>query len=129
MKAFPYWLSLFLTFTFPLSAVSNTFIDYQNYNHGYCPECQCYPCKCEVHNPDGSNPCPCPAHGSNPHPCPENHGKQVNTCVPPDPCCPAPVCGGACGLSICVIGLGIAVLAAAGAIIVSSNNGSANGHN
>lgn len=39
------------------------------------------------------------------------------------PCDPAPVCGTDCGISICALGIGLAALAAAAAIIVSSGNG------
>ncbi|NGX55752.1 MAG: hypothetical protein KR126chlam2_01394 [Chlamydiae bacterium] len=72
--------------------------DYQNYNHGYCPECSCTPCECQ--SADQSSPCP-PA------------------C---DPC--ASACGADCGISMCALGIGLAALAAAAAIIVSSGNGS-----
>lgn len=89
-----------------LSAASNTFLDYQNYNHGYCPTCNCEPCTCGSPQPP-------------PPPCPEPGG-------PCDPC--APVCGTECGVSICAIGVGVAAVAAAAAIIVTSSSGNRSSH-
>lgn len=62
-----------------LTAASNTFLDYQNYNHGYCPDCQCTPCTCK----SGTGSCPtCPN-----QPCSSCNGKGV---------CPNCQGGGAC---------------------------------
>jgi len=98
---------LIILFCAGIVALSGTFFadtgklyDYQNYNHGYCPECSCYPCECECQPEDA--PCPCPP-----------------SC---DPC--ASVCGTDCGISMCALGIGLAALAVAGVIIVSSGNGS-----
>lgn len=94
-----------------LTAADSTFLDYQNYNHGYCPECSCYPCRCDVPCPEEApcDPCPVP-----------------NPCNPCDPC--APVCGTECGVSICAIGIGLAAVAAAAAIIIASGNGGSTEH-
>lgn len=94
---------MLLTLSTSLSAADNTFIDYQNYNHGYCSSCNCAPCACE----------PAPA------PCQQ-------PCGPCDPC--APVCGTECGVSICAIGVGVAAVAAAAAIIIASGDGSSTSH-
>lgn len=92
----------------PLRA-SDTFVDYQNFNHGYCPDCNCYPCRCGEENfLDAEDPC-------DDEPCDE--------CEKPDPCNPACVCGTNCGISLWVVGLVIAGVATAGALIIGSSNG------
>lgn len=112
-------LAVVLTFfhgkSYPLFAAQ---YDYQNYNHGYYPECDC--CGC--------NPCCC--------------GETVAESAPdqlppptPAPCskpcespCAASVCGTGCGISMYALGIGIAALCAAAVIIISSGNGSAHNH-
>ncbi len=84
-----------------MHAETSNLYDYQNYNHGYCPECECSPCTCQ---PSGEQTT-CPAACSS---CEGN----------------APVCGTECGISICALGVAVAALAAAAAIIISSGNGS-----
>ena len=104
MKKVTALLSLMLVaFSTSLAAADNTFIDYQNYNHGYCSSCNCAPCVCDPSPP----PCSVP-------------------CAPCDPC--APVCGTECGVSICAIGVGVAAVAAAAAIIIASGSGSSTAH-
>lgn len=117
----------------PLSAdPSSTYIDYQNFNHGYCPTCNCYPCACAPQQyppppppipgglpPTGPIPCGAPARG--PGPC-----ATCGPCAPCDPC--APVCGTDCGVSICAIAVAVVAVAAAAAIIVASGNGSSTTH-
>jgi hypothetical protein len=122
-------------------SAGDTFMDYQNYDHGYCPECNCYPCRCNATEeelgietelpappcapcgaavvPPGALPLPVPA----PPPAAAVAAKKCPTCKKPDPCDPAPVCATNCGVSLCWIGIGIAVVATAAAIIVSTNNG------
>lgn len=102
MKAALSLLCAFLCFSMTLFSVDSTFLDYQNYNHGYCPECNCYPCRCD--GPGGCEPC--------------------NTCAVPDPCNPAPVCGTQCGLSVCAVALAIIIVAGVAAIIISSSGSS-----
>ncbi len=98
-----------------LNGASNTFIDYQNYNHGYCSTCNCAPCKCGQQNdPPPEEQPPCQACGAEQDP---------NACTPPNPCDPAPVCATECGLSLWWVGIGLAVAAAAASIIVTNNNG------
>jgi hypothetical protein len=116
MKTLFILICMVYTAILPLEAASSTFMDYQNYNHGYCPSCNCYPCRCAELDPAESPCAPC-----NPPPvAPPNAPKP---CVKPDPCNPAPVQACNCGISLWWVGLGIAGLAAAGAIIVSNNNG------
>lgn len=105
-----------------LFGASNTFIDYQNYNHGYCPDCNCYPCKCGGGAQDSP---PYPVQDAPPPACAPCGNAP---CKKPDPCAPAPVCGTNCGISLCYVGLAIAGVAAAAAIIVTSNNGSVHSH-
>ena len=108
------FLIFLIAFSSLLSAASNTFMDYQNYNHGYCPDCNCYPCKC---NAGGACPHGVSGEGS------------CNLCPKPDPCCPpATSCGTQCGVSVCAIGATIAIVAGVAAIIVSSGNGTAHAH-
>ncbi len=104
MKQMRALVTLFLLFGTPLSAADNPFLDYQNYNHGYCPECDCAPCAC-----GDPAPAPCAASGG--------------AC---DPC--APVCGTECGVSICAIGVVVAAIAGAAAIIIVSGSGSSTTH-
>lgn len=113
------------TFLSPkLVAANDTFFDYQNYNHGYCPDCNYYPCRCDT----GYTPCPtCPNSTVPPAPYPQDPDACPNgacgTCN--DVCDPgAPVCKSTCGISICAIAVAIAAVAAAAAIIVGSSNGS-----
>ena len=96
--------AILLLFIFSLQAADNTFIDYQNYNHGYCATCNYAPCICE------------PA--------------QAQTQAPSPATCPpsAPVCGTESGVSICAIGAGIAAVTAAAAIIIASGSGSSTTH-
>lgn len=122
--------------TEPVAQGNNVFIDYQNYRHGYCPSCDCYPCRCNQcppANPSSSAPCEVPPPAC-PSPC------QAPACPPPQPPCEAPceeeacapacatapcapVCGTECGISACAIGIGIAALVTAAVLIVSSGNG------
>ncbi|MBS0623392.1 MAG: hypothetical protein JSS62_02095 [Verrucomicrobia bacterium] len=109
-----------------LCAASDTFIDYQNYNHGYCPECNYYPCQCDTGYCPNVNSCSSCPNGA--PPCPP----EPPACPPPASTCGscnsydpfAPVGGGMCGVSICAIAVAIAAVAAAAAIIVGSSNGS-----
>ncbi|NGX60729.1 MAG: hypothetical protein K940chlam9_00197 [Chlamydiae bacterium] len=103
---------LLTAFALPLRASSNTFQDYQNYNHGYCPSCNCSPCGCGA---DGA----CP---EEPYPTP---CEEEEPCGPCDPC--GPVCGAECGISLCAIGVGAAAIVIAGVIILTSGDGEA-GH-
>lgn len=106
-----------------LHAADTPFLNYQNYNHGYCPECNCAPCGCA----QPPAPVPAPPPGAVPPPPPAACAPcQQQPCSPCDPC--APVCGAECGVSICAIGVGIAALAAAAAIIVASGSGSSSTH-
>ncbi|MCC5832476.1 MAG: hypothetical protein JJU12_05465 [Chlamydiales bacterium] len=107
MRTFIVFASFLLAFSSTLTAASNTFMDYQNYNHGYCPDCNCFPCKCPGGVPPSQNP-----------------GNPQGTCPKPNPCCPpATTACTQCGLNIVYIGLGIAVLATAATIIIGSGNG------
>jgi hypothetical protein len=128
MKTFISFICIFLlALALPLEAVSNTFIDYQNYNHGYCPECNCYPCRCPTPPPNTAEKQPCATCPNGEEPTPDavpGNPPTCNPCPKPDPCDPAPVCGTNCGISLWWVGLIIGGLAAAGAIIISSNNGS-----
>ena len=78
---------------------------YQNFNHGYCPSCDCTPCcgTCNSSEDEGAYCAPC-----------------GDLCEPP---C-APICGTQCGISICAIGIAVAAVVAAAAIIIASGNGS-----
>lgn len=104
---------VFSCFTNCAEAGSDTFLDYQNYNHGYCPTCNCLPCKCEVPPLD-----PPPAAAPVPAPC------AVPQSPPPAPCDPcAPVCGAECGISLCALGVAAVAVAAAIVIIVTAGSG------
>lgn len=117
-------------FTTMLSGASDTFMDYQNYNHGYCPDCNYYPCRCDTGYCPDANPCPtCPhAEGEYQPPYPQQPDACPATCNTCDDVCDpcAPVCRNSCGISICAIAIAIAAVAAAAAIIVGSSNGSSN---
>lgn len=132
-------LTVLLTFLMaisPLSMRANTIFDYQNYNHDYCPNCQCAPCKCSgaVNSPCSRGTCPpTPRCEPVPQPVPPIPPAAVPPCgacaAPAAPCAPckapcAPACGTTCGLSVCTIGVVVAALVAAAVIIVSSGNGS-----
>src|SRR5262245_9607833 len=133
MKVIVSLLCIVLTACFAPLRASDTFTDYQNYNHGYCPDCNCHPCKCNsqaetvgapacasVAAPPACAPAtPAPCAPVTPAPC----APCKAPCEKPEPCAPAPVCATNCGISLCWIGLGLAVVATAAAIIVSSNNG------
>lgn len=100
-------------------AASNTFLDYQNYNHGYCPDCNCCPCKCAgggCYAPDNPNS-------------PQDPVNPQGSCQKPDPCCPpaTSVCT-QCGLNVIYVGAGIAIIATVASIIVGSNNGHVYSH-
>lgn len=105
-------------------------IDYQNYNRGYQPGCDGCDCPTPQYPLPGAPP-PCSGTSCAPPPPP-----------PPPPCVPAKPppsppgapcdeepcaaeCGAQCGLSMCALGLGLAALAAVGAIIISANGGTA----
>src|ERR1700722_2803627 len=123
--------ALVMLLSFPhVGKAANTTFDYQNYNHGYCPQCSCCPCKCNGPVPQPCAPCgnaPCAPCGEAPcAPC------APAPCAPcaPAPCAPpcgpqpcAPACGVDCGISLCAIGVAVAALVAAAVIIVSSGNG------
>lgn len=113
--------------------------DCNSYPPGACPPVLPYPC-----SPDGCGSCgpcvggacgscgayaPCgPACDPACYPTPpcSNCGPLSEPCSPSDPCDPcAPACGTFCGLSCVAIGLGIAAVAAVGAIIVASGTGHA----
>lgn len=115
----------------------DVFVDYQNYNHGYCPSCQCYPCKCAtcppaaipVPPPAPPAAAPCAAPGTCAPPTPPCAIPEPSCAAPPPAPCPtpcAPACGTECGISICALGIGIAALATAAVLIVSSGNGHTN---
>ncbi len=138
-------------------AEGDVFVDYQNYNHGYCPYCDSSPCRCANRNsgpiapptpptpppPPPAQTCPgpgCPAPVPPPQdpppqdPPPQDPPPQdpppASACAPTSACapCTAPVCGTECGISICALGIGIAALVTAAVIIVSSGNGSSSHH-
>ncbi|MFZ0566052.1 MAG: hypothetical protein WAM28_07700 [Chlamydiales bacterium] len=120
----PLLLSLSISLGNKVAAADSTFIDYQNYNHGYCPECSCYPCRCDV--PYYAEPVPVsPAYAPPPPPL---GSPPPDPCPVPDPCdsacdpC-APTCGTECGLTICTVGVVIVALAATAAIVISSGEG------
>ncbi|MCC5832475.1 MAG: hypothetical protein JJU12_05460 [Chlamydiales bacterium] len=92
-----------------LSGADSPYMNYQNYNHGYCPGCNCAPCGC----PQPAAPPPSAA---------SNPPSPPPPCNPCDPC--APVCGAECGISLCAIGVGIAALAIAAGIIAASGSSS-----
>ena len=135
-------LSAFLVVFGTLSGSSSTFMDYQNYNHGYCPSCNCYPCDCnrnlnsESNYPIGptdglpSDPPPCPAPPSQPVPppcsAPSCQAPRAPPCDPCDPC--APMCGTECGVSVCAIAVAVAAIVAAAAIILASSSESSHNH-
>lgn len=120
-KTISFILTAILATSGALHAADSTFLDYQNYNHGYCPECSCYPCCCQGGSCDAA-PTDCAAPCAQPTPC-------AAPCNVPTPCAPcAPVCGTECGISICAIGIAIAAVAAAGAIIIASSNGGSSSH-
>lgn len=123
-----------------LAQCSGDILDYQNYNHGYCPTCDgpLGSCNCGTPTPPPPPVNPPPAYPSyyyNPVPPAPVPACATGTCggapieeVDDAPCAP---CAGAsgvnCGISICALGILLIALAAGAAIIVSSGNGS-NGH-
>lgn len=154
MKTLITCLCILLVGSFAPLTASSTFVDYQNYNHGYCPKCNCFPCRCNaaqaevmgaevgVEGPPPPPPPPCATCAEPPPPEPPCDAPDAPCdapcdapdapcdapCDKPEPCDPAPVCATNCGINLCWIGLGIAVIATAGAIIVSTNNGSSANH-
>jgi hypothetical protein len=115
MRAFISILCALLMAASPLKGASDTFVDYQNFNHGYCPDCNCYPCRCAEL---GITPATAatPAAAATPPAAPEP--------VKPDACNqPKPICPENCGIRLWIVGLVLAGTATAGAILVSSNNG------
>lgn len=138
MKTCSTLICILLTITFaPLQAASDTFVDYQNYNHGYCPKCNCYPCQCKYLQ---GTPGPGPVDGPEAIDDPdaddddEDYDDEEGD-IPPPPACrapapattpcddPAPVCATNCGVSLCVVGVAIAAIATTAAILISANNG------
>lgn len=115
--------AILFAFVTSISAANSTFIDYQNYNHGYCPSCNYEPCVCDPppYQDAGYPPCTPPY----PAPCPPEP-----PCEPPcDPCDPcAPVCGTDCGVSVCAIAVAVAAVIAAAAIVLSSGSGVPSSH-
>lgn len=125
----------------PLQLRAQNIFEYQNYNHGYCPECHCSPCRCGLNGGQGPALLPpppptaayaapgpgCPGGGCPPEPRCEAV-PQPQQPIPPavaQPCqkpC-APVCGTTCGVSITTLGVVIAAIATAAVIIVTSGNG------
>lgn len=113
-----------------LSAANNTFLDYQNYNHGYCPDCNCAPCSCTEQPAACEQPCnPCAPAAPSPSPCvAAPSAAPCNPCAPAAPCAApcdpcAPVCGAECGISWCAIAVGVAALVAAAVIIFTAGHG------
>ncbi len=114
-----------------LLAANDTFFDYQNYNHGYCPTCNYYPCRCEAGGAPSSCPT-CPNQHVPPAPYPQDPSSCPNGSCAPESCATcnqscdpeAPTCSKPCGVSICAIAVAIIAIAAAAAIIVGSSNGS-----
>ncbi len=118
-----------------LSAASNTFLDYQNYNHGYCPDCNCCPCKCAgggCYAPQPPPPPPSPNQPPPPPPPPGDPQDPINpqgACKKPEPCCPpATSTCTECGLNIVYVGLGIAAVVTAATILIGMDNGSVHSH-
>lgn len=108
-------LLIFLTIFAPSAkAEDSTFLDYQNYNHGYCPTCNCQPCRCEAPPPEEPETYAC---------APTTPACAPAPCDPAAPC--APVCGTECGISLCAIAVGVVALAVAAVIIATSGSGSA----
>lgn len=118
---------------------SNTFLDYQNYDHGYCPDCNCAKCKCgggdkspSCSEGEDGEPSSCQGCGGNPGSCKKcSQGAKEGSpsCKTPDPCDPPATSDSAqCGISIWCLGIGVAAIAAAAVVIVSSNNGSVSNH-
>jgi len=126
-------------------AEGQVFTDYQNYNHGYCPDCSCCPCRCIPVGPGpcGSGTCdPCDSDACDPYggiaqpvgpavelppgspgpgplPPPPPGDSACNPCAPP---C-APKCGTECGISVCALGIAIAAIATAAVLIICSGSG------
>lgn len=153
-----FFCTILVLFSFPqhvrAGQGTNTYFDYQNYNHGYCPACSCCPCRCSgpVPQPCGPAGCAPPCAPCNPPPCaPCGQGYNYNApsgqapcapcgpapCAAPVPCAPPcqpapcrapckPGCGTDCGISIIAIGVAAAALITAGVLIVSSGNGKSN---
>lgn len=130
-----------LTAIAPFEMRAQNIFEYQNYNHGYCPECHCSPCRCGL---GGFGPMPPPP----PPPVPPTAAYAGPDCnsgqCPPQPRCEAvpqpeqpippavaqpcqkpcaPACGAACGVSITTLGVVVAAIAIAAVIIVTSGNG------
>lgn len=132
-------IRLIIAILFPLTpslfAANDTFIDYQNFNHGYCPTCNCYPCTCAV-PPDRAlqpqipppppgevppivPPPPPPPGPDGPPPC--GAAPCASACAPCDPC--APIVGLKCGVSFCAVGVAIVAVVAAAAIVIATSGG------
>lgn len=129
-------LRLIIAILFPLTpslfAANDTFIDYQNFNHGYCPTCYCYPCTCAVPPDRALQPQIPPPPGeelppimSSPPPPggapPCGTTPCATTCAPCDPC--APIVGLKCGVSFCAVGVAIVAIVGAAAIVIATSHG------
>ncbi|MCH9635311.1 MAG: hypothetical protein S4CHLAM81_05250 [Chlamydiales bacterium] len=120
-------------FLLPLNGADNTFLDSQNYNHGYCPDCNTSPCDCPAvpykSCPQKEGTCPdAPVYNPDVKACyPDDENSAcTEQCPPCDPC--APIARKHSGISICAVGLVLVALAAGAAVIVTSNNGSSSGN-
>ena|GEM_PF-2207948 len=144
MRTYTIIMLIATAFFAPVRAADNTFLDYQNYNHGYCPQCNGYPCSCPSKPyqscPQDVEDCPdAPVYNDNIQPCykgqdcglcedpVEETELCADECPPPcDPC--APVCGTTSGFSIAAVGLALIAIGAGAVVIVTSNNGSSSSH-
>ncbi len=142
-KIFTASVLFLMTVTSIARGVDSTFTDYQNYNHGYCPECSCYPCRCAP-SPNGScetGTCPDDYYDPNT----EYYDDPNASCDSVEPCDPcnevcvgqpcydpadpnAPGQGTTYGISVTAIGVAVAAVAAAAAIILSAGNGASTSH-
>lgn len=88
-----------------------------------CPSGSCSPCQSPCDGPCSSSSCQSPC-GDPCSPCAAPVCEPCAPCNPCNPCNPcASACGTDCGISCVAIGVGIAAVAAAGAIIIASGSG------
>lgn len=107
---------------------SESITDYQNYNHGYCPSCECEPCRCRSSPCDPCDQCesqqcepPCEEEAKAENPSGESEDEVVVE-VPRDSC--VIKCKARSNFSFFTMGVVFVALATAATLIVTSGNGS-----
>lgn len=129
MKKLVIFVCAFLLTVCPMgkgfSVTEDSITDYQNYNHGYCPSCQCNDCRCEKPSPE-CNSCP------KKQECEDQQEEANNEEEHEDEVAPnlddredvIVVCKPKSGFSMMTLGIILVAVAVAATLIVSAGNGS-----